>query len=346
MEDVMRGWKRSLLCGRKYQTLTIILVIVIIFYWFQFSSHKKINGWNRMQNKHVMFSHKHPNMDSTKLENLNLWTLKRLPRGVHSADANKYKTDDGVFRCVKSKQTIKAKYFNDDFCDCDDFTDEPGTSACPYSRFYCQFQLKNEDPQFVPSSRVNDGICDCCDGSDEWAGAVVPQNIKLPDERQGHPVFHAPCDDHCNRYTSLRSEELRIHREGHELKKGYIEAAQVLEESRRKDYGPSGEFYKLSLQCFKYHTSEYEYDVCPFKSVKQQKFPQASVSLGYIPKWHQVKHGDVQLIMGGGDSRVCPDMIPRETLIRFLCGLEDQILNIKEDTRCVYVVKFSTPAAC
>ena len=36
-------------------------------------------------------------------------------------------------------------------------------------------------------------------------------------------------------------------------------------------YGPNGVFYKLSMTCFDYDTSEYKYSFCPFKSVTQSK---------------------------------------------------------------------------
>jgi protein kinase C substrate 80K-H len=96
-------------------------------------------------------------------------------RGVHPANKDLYERE--FFQCDGGKMhPIGA--VNDDFCDCSDGTDEPGTflavasvlgvfitcscifagtSACPNGRFFCR--NRGHMAATIFSSRVNDGIC-------------------------------------------------------------------------------------------------------------------------------------------------------------------------------------------
>lgn len=87
---------------------------------------------------------------------------------------------------------MPAAQINDDYCDCADGSDEPGTSACVNSRFYCRnIGAKGKS---LPSSRVNDGVCDCCDGTDEIAA-----------------YSHVTCENTCQ--EAGRADRERMERE-------------------------------------------------------------------------------------------------------------------------------------
>ncbi|KAK9689788.1 hypothetical protein RND81_09G081100 [Saponaria officinalis] len=87
-------------------------------------------------------------------------------------DFKYYATD--VIKCKDGSNSFTKDRINDNFCDCIDGTDEPGTSACPRGKFYCRNM--GSQPRFLFSSRVNDHICDCCDGSDEYDGVTYCPN--------------------------------------------------------------------------------------------------------------------------------------------------------------------------
>jgi len=102
-------------------------------------------------------------------------TEVQRPRGVPLSKASFYNPSND-FTCLDGSATIPFKYVNDDYCDCQDGSDEPGTSACPNGSFYCK--NLGHLASVLPSSRVNDGICDCCDGSDEYQSGTCGNTCK------------------------------------------------------------------------------------------------------------------------------------------------------------------------
>ncbi|KAI0057754.1 hypothetical protein BV25DRAFT_1352121 [Artomyces pyxidatus] len=78
-----------------------------------------------------------------------------------------------TWTCLDGSKDIPWASVNDDYCDCADGSDEPGTSACPNTSFYCVNE--GHIGSTISSTRVNDGLCEkeCCDGSDEPAGVCA-----------------------------------------------------------------------------------------------------------------------------------------------------------------------------
>lgn len=95
-------------------------------------------------------------------------------RGIPTSKSSLF-TPDKDYQCFDGSLVIPYAWVNDDYCDCADGSDEPGTSACSNGIFYCE--NTGHKARYIPSTWVNDGVCDCCDTSDEYkSGKECPNN--------------------------------------------------------------------------------------------------------------------------------------------------------------------------
>ncbi|KAJ8658183.1 hypothetical protein O0I10_006190 [Lichtheimia ornata] len=133
-------------------------------------------------------------------------------RGINPERQHLYQPKNGQWECLDNSKAIPATAINDDYCDCPDGSDEPGTSACPNSMFYCE--NKGHIPAYIKSWAVDDGVCDeaCCDGSDEISGLVQCPNV---------------CDKVAAEHAQIQAALRKIQTEGATAKSKLIQEAEA-----------------------------------------------------------------------------------------------------------------------
>jgi DNA-binding transcriptional regulator YiaG len=276
-------------------------------------------------------------------------TVRNVTLGVNTLWQHLYVPDEhGMFTCFLSRENILFSQVNDDYCDCSDSSDEPGTSACPNGRFYCTYQMTSVSasrPKWLPSGRVNDGICDCCDGSDEWKSIKLPPHVAVSDDVAHYSIYQSPCLDRCQELRQKEAEFQVLRLRGQAIREEYRKAG-LAHNSSNELYGPDAVFYKLSQLCLELNINKYVYTVCPFRAVKQTDRGHEPVVIGRRVRWLDQGPAVYRLVLEDGDSKNCPESQPRQTVIEFECNIEDRVVSVSENEVCRYLVRFATPAAC
>merc|ERR1712130_467496 len=94
-------------------------------------------------------------------------------------------------------------------------------------------------------------------------------------------------------------------------------------------------YSSLGGQCLNKKIAEYNYEICFFKSAKQD-----STRVG---NWKMWTAPHVGLFSGG---QTCPGGPARSLKVNFGCGKKFEIEDITEPSRCTYEAKMTHPAAC
>ncbi|EFA79600.1 protein kinase C substrate 80K-H like protein [Heterostelium album PN500] len=155
--------------------------------------------------------------------------------GVSPEVASYYKSNS--FNCFSSGKKIPIEQVNDDYCDCEDGSDEPGTAACSNGHFYCV--NKGYRAESINSPLVNDGVCDCCDGSDEYE-----KKINCPNT----------CVEKGSVMRKEREEKIERYRQGLKKKAEMVEEAKTLISEKKSEL----ERLKKEVEPLKEKIKEYE----------------------------------------------------------------------------------------
>jgi hypothetical protein len=161
--------------------------------------------------------------------------------------------------CDGGATPLALDQLNDAYCDCEDGTDEPGSSACGASPaeaagFYCGWEKLSEAEaksggvaERVFASRVNDGVCDCCNGADEWMHHELGQRT---------PMATSPCVDTCGAAVQAAAAAARKFEAGAELRRDYATKGAAAKRQQpalaKVDGGADDVFFGLSKPCFEW----------------------------------------------------------------------------------------------
>ncbi|KAM7538704.1 hypothetical protein Aperf_G00000050120 [Anoplocephala perfoliata] len=129
------------------------------------------------------------------------------------------------------------------------------------------------------------------------------------------------------------------------------------------DYGPDNGFMMLtepSVGCLELEDKQYIYSLCAFRDVRQRSLGSggAGTLLGNWKEWVGHPEDSInwtkeeklerlpynEMLYDGGDN--CWNGPSRSVKVKVACGAQNKLLSAEEPSRCTYVMKLETPAAC
>lgn len=277
---------------------------------------------------------------------------------------------------------LPASVYNDDYCDCQDGSDEPGTSACAgrsptpaspstlraawasvversaalaspshrnrhrrsaYAPFRCP-EPSGGGAVYLPASRVGDGVCDCCDGADERVdSAAAPGSPRVA------------CEDRCAIDAAAAAERRLAAAAGRRLRDEYARRPAALRAAASASMrgAPHAAYGALVGECVTSRSSEYTYRLCLYDRATQQANAGGSHAFSLGARWEWLPSepsGESAPAARGrltGGERCAAASVSRSIEVTFVCGNAGEKLGpVTETSTCAYAVALETPAAC
>ncbi|CAI5931676.1 unnamed protein product [Closterium sp. NIES-64] len=115
----------------------------------------------------------------------------------------------------------------------------------------------------------------------------------------------------------------------------------TVKENLEKDLGPDGEFASFADHCFSFKVNQYEYEVCPYRQVKQKEKHHSDTTVG---RWSGFEDNYRTMMFKNGDK--CWNGPNRSIKVKLECGLKTGIKSVEEPSRCEYEAVLVTTAVC
>ncbi|KUF82303.1 Glucosidase 2 subunit beta [Phytophthora nicotianae] len=284
-------------------------------------------------------------------------------------------TDESKETCVDS---LPIDLVDDDYCDCQDGSDEPNTSACSHVLLHSEtppfgpeFNCKADD-KMVSLAFVHDGVCDCCDGSDERDGLCANT-----------------CATEWERRLQTLQERLNVVQRGLKRRTEYLAGSVDKVQKLKEDFERLAEAYQSGQRAFEdlqrqaQHNPELrgqlEQSYNVLRRVQYITYIQSRVvdpstfsdaawkpafvelvgeCYTYTVNEKELKGGTPNVIPRKYDMVLCPfqnsynhgepcaNGQERHTRVELLCGEQNRVVSVEEREMCQYEVRFETPAAC